>query len=219
MLETVTARRDAAGRRTGTRILDAALELFNRDGTWRVSTNHIAAHLGISPGNLYYWYPDKQAIVRAIWARFEGERAALWEPADDDEALPSPAATLERLVASAQLGHAYRFLLRDGPALAHTDPRLGEAMAAARGRRLRILGLLARTWRGDGLILPLDDAGLDALVDALWTLTEAWPVHAALGAAPADAGGAGGASGPGTADPGPDVAPVLRAVLEPYLSA
>ncbi len=37
---------------TRQRIVQAALELFNQQGERQVTTNHIAAHLGISPGNL-----------------------------------------------------------------------------------------------------------------------------------------------------------------------
>ncbi|NTV88570.1 MAG: TetR/AcrR family transcriptional regulator, partial [Burkholderiaceae bacterium] len=46
-------------RRTAERILEVTLDLFNRFGEPNVSTTLISAELGISPGNLYYHYPDK----------------------------------------------------------------------------------------------------------------------------------------------------------------
>jgi len=186
--------------RTGARILDAALELFNRYGTGRVTTNHIAAQLRISPGNLYYWYPDKQAIVRALWVRYAAQQAALWEGAGDD--LPTPREMVARLAGLTDLTREHLFIARDGPALVHEDPELREVYVTARGRALAIFGALARSWRTDGLLRPVDDERLDALVAALWTLTEAWLPYAVLhhGAADAAHGEA-----------------LLLAVLEPYL--
>lgn len=57
--------------KTQDRILIAALELFNQQGERKVTTNHIAAHIGISPGNLYYHYKNKQAIIYALFLNYE----------------------------------------------------------------------------------------------------------------------------------------------------
>lgn len=57
--------------KTRDRIAQASLELFNAQGERSVTTNHIATHLGISPGNLYYHYPNKQAIIAELFAEYE----------------------------------------------------------------------------------------------------------------------------------------------------
>lgn len=189
-----------AGQRTSTRILDGALELFDRDGFAKVTTNHIAAHVGISPGNLYYWFSDKDQIIRALWARFDGQEAALWE--GDDE-IPGPDAVITRLAAAAGLSRAYRFLGRDILALAHTDSELRSAYLATRERRHTLLSMLARSWRADGLIWPIDDDDLGDLVQALCLLAETWWSYAEVAS--------------GRADPA-DGERLLRALLEPYLA-
>ena len=56
---------------TYSRIVEASLMLFNEEGERNISTNHIAAHLGISPGNLYYHFHSKDEIVNALFADYE----------------------------------------------------------------------------------------------------------------------------------------------------
>ncbi|WP_028116444.1 TetR/AcrR family transcriptional regulator [Ferrimonas senticii] len=57
--------------KTKDRIIAASRELFNLHGERAITTNHIAAHLGISPGNLYYYFRNKEQIIRAIFAEYE----------------------------------------------------------------------------------------------------------------------------------------------------
>ncbi|WP_018693848.1 TetR/AcrR family transcriptional regulator [Algicola sagamiensis] len=56
--------------RTRDRIIKASIELFNAQGERHVTTNHIAAHLGISPGNLYYHFRNKEDIIRNIFEEY-----------------------------------------------------------------------------------------------------------------------------------------------------
>lgn len=99
-----------APRRTAERILETALELFNRFGEPNVSTTLIAAELNISPGNLYYHYPAKDALVNALYARYEQSLAALLGAAEEvdnvDDAWFFLHTLFERI-------WEYRFLYRD----------------------------------------------------------------------------------------------------------
>jgi AcrR family transcriptional regulator len=60
-------------RRTRERILQTALAMFNEFGEPSVATTAIAFEMGISPGNLYYHYHFKEAIVADLFAAFRHE--------------------------------------------------------------------------------------------------------------------------------------------------
>jgi len=53
--------------KTRDRIKETSTALFNEKGATNVSTVQIAEHLGISPGNLYYYFTNKEHIIRSIW--------------------------------------------------------------------------------------------------------------------------------------------------------
>ena len=59
--------------KTRDRILKTALALFNEEGEAQVSTVEIAGVLEISPGNLYYHFKGKEAIIEALFDDFEEE--------------------------------------------------------------------------------------------------------------------------------------------------
>ncbi len=81
--------------KTSERIVQNSLDLFNQQGERSVSTNHIAAHMDISPGNLYYHFPNKQAIIAVLFAEYEALVDSFLRPpqgaAGGDVALSFPA--------------------------------------------------------------------------------------------------------------------------------
>lgn len=61
----------AGGRRTRDRILDAAIDLFARDGFDQTPVRRIAAAVGLTEGAVYRHFPGKEAILDAILAYAE----------------------------------------------------------------------------------------------------------------------------------------------------
>ena len=68
--------------RTRARILAEALRQFNERGEAHVTTGMIAEALGMSPGNLYYHFRNKDQIVEQLFARFEERIDVPPPPAD-----------------------------------------------------------------------------------------------------------------------------------------
>ncbi|MGI9274395.1 MAG: TetR/AcrR family transcriptional regulator [Endozoicomonas sp.] len=96
---------------TRDRILDAALDMFNGQGERAITTNHIAKELGISPGNLYYYFRNKDEIILALFERlvtFLDARIAL--PSECRMTLNDKKQFLE---AALEGMWAFRFIYRD----------------------------------------------------------------------------------------------------------
>ncbi len=99
-----------APRRTAERILEVSLALFNRFGEPNVSTTLISHELSISPGNLYYHYPAKEALVNALFDRFERDIDVLLGASDGVQNVEDAWFFLHSLF---ELIWQYRFLYRD----------------------------------------------------------------------------------------------------------
>ena len=68
-------------------ILDAAITCFTRKGFHGTSTAEICAEAGMSPGNLFHYYPTKQAIIAAIVEQDRRETAAYFAQIDKSQDL------------------------------------------------------------------------------------------------------------------------------------
>lgn len=108
--------------RTKDRILQASISLFNDVGERQVTTNHIAAHLGISPGNLYYHFRNKEDIIRQIfreYAKLLDNR--IKPPAEHSQALDM---LTEYLDAVFELMWRFQFFYANLPDILARDPAL-----------------------------------------------------------------------------------------------
>ena len=88
-------------------ILDAALKLFSHRGYGATSVRDIAEEAGLSKGNVYHHFPDKEAIFRALIDRYF-------------EAMSQPEFPFNRALAAGSfpenleaIGHSIREIVRD----------------------------------------------------------------------------------------------------------
>ncbi|WP_119157288.1 TetR/AcrR family transcriptional regulator [Caldimonas tepidiphila] len=143
-------------RRTAQRILEVTLELFNRFGEPNVSTTAISAELDISPGNLYYHYPAKDALVNALFDRFE---AALGELLDTAAQVRSVDDAWRFFHAELGLIWSHRFLYRDLNDLLSRNRRLETHFPRVLQRKTRAAQTVIESLAHHaGLRLPSDGA-------------------------------------------------------------
>lgn len=138
-----------------------------------MSTNHIAVAAGISPGNLYYHFTDKQQIVRALFARYAAAFEHRWAlSADAGENL---AALRANLAASAEQAWAFRFFERETRALLRADPQLRADYQAVYLRRLDQWVAFADQLVEQGIMrAPRPPHELRDLAVAIWLVVEGW---------------------------------------------
>lgn len=162
------------------RILEAALQLFNAQGSKAVTTNHIAAACGISPGNLYYHFRNKEEIVRCLFDEMDrvgtGEYRAIIAGRTPD------ASTLEETFAMIQrFNWRYRFFKRELTALVQSDPQLAERFAAVhRANREMVRGAIDRSVAA-GVLVEMAENERALLAEELWLLTLFWLNYLELG--------------------------------------
>lgn len=138
-------RRQARGERRIAQLLEAAAAVFTTTGYTAASTNAIAREAGVSPGTLYQFFPNKEAIAIELGDRLMHEMretfGAALAPVD-------PATPLEEAVGSAvdrfiafNCDHPVFFALMHGPDI---PGRLAEDHDALHATLLsRIEGLLS----------------------------------------------------------------------------
>lgn len=158
---------------TAERILDTALRLFNEAGTAAVSTNHIANALGISPGNLYYHFRNKEAIIRALFEQL----FARWDAAYNLPSQSTPSlADLQGMVRiTFTTSWEYRFIYRELIALLRRDAHLQQRWMAVRERGFTDFRQLISSFVAAGVLhTPGDAAAVTRLAEVCWLIAEFW---------------------------------------------
>jgi AcrR family transcriptional regulator len=157
--------------KTRDRILAAALELFNQQGERKVTTNHIAAHLDMSPGNLYYHFKNKQEIIFELFLSYE-ERvdANLQVPTGRKLTIEDKINYLQKVF----LGlWEFRFIHRDMEHLLLTEERLHSRYRAFFRRCQKNTETIYLGLR-EAKIIDIDDRNLEGLALNTWIVVTSW---------------------------------------------
>ena len=193
--------------KTRDKIIDTAIALFNEQGTRAVSTNHIASAVGISPGNLYYHFRNKEDIIRAIFEQmdaygFEQYQFIL------NKYQPGTIEAMEQTFAMIQeYNWRYRFFKRELSALIMNDPLLKERFQTTNSQMQDMIRYTIDCGVDTGSIKPMTTAEKEHLVDAIWLVALFWLNYLEIG---------GEEVNETTLRRGSDV---LRTVLRQYLPA
>ena len=157
--------------KTRDKIIHAAIELFNEQGEQNVTTNHIAAHLGMSPGNLYYHFRNKEDIIQAIIGIYAND---IYKYFENDTASPaSLQVSMSHLDYVIYVMWRYRFLYNNLPDILARDPALQELYAQS---QTPIYGFMQRHMLSlsEQQILQVSDDELQNLVHIMKQMLIFW---------------------------------------------
>ena len=137
------------------KILVESVGIFNRMGAGSTSTNHICSAIGISPGNLYFHFKNKEEIVYALFEQQCEETYALWKNALEAEVFLPPLDFIEQ---SMEIFWRYRFFHREMYHLRRQDPTLSRRWHKHLDKTRRFMRAAFAKWVRDGYVTTVGDA-------------------------------------------------------------
>ncbi len=158
--------------KTRDRIIHGALELFNQHGEPNITTNHIAAHLEISPGNLYYHFRNKEQIIDCIFDHYASDLKHSFTPKPNY----SSEELLTYLDSVFMLMWQYRFFYANLPDILSRDERLQEKYLTAQDSLHQNIMTLLESFRQTGL-LSLGDKEMLGLANTLKLVSSSWVAY------------------------------------------
>lgn len=161
------------------RTLAAARQLMNAYGADSIGTNQIAEATGISPGNIYYHFKNKEEIVRTLFGELEREfRLALTA---DIETPISAGRFAGFYLRSMQVSWDYRFFFGGLLQLLRKDEDLAERYRALQAWAVDNLEAIARQIWADGhMSKPKGRDGFRSVAVATWLIWSNWIRYAQI---------------------------------------
>lgn len=157
--------------KTKERILQLSLQLFNERGERSVTTNHIAAELNMSPGNLYYHFRNKNEIIKELMQQYQKQTLEMLA-LPEDRLLDANDKVRYFQVLSSQLW-AYRFLHRDVYHLIENHEDFRRMYPDFANKVMQQGQKIYKAFVAAGL-MEMTDSEIEALTINLWIVLTNW---------------------------------------------
>ncbi len=167
----MSVKENRSGKHTKEWILETACNLFNEHGSQAISTKRIAKEMGISPGNLYYHYKNKEEIIRALLCNKLDELTFEWSNLQ----IP-PLKRFWNIINDILVSwQDHRFFKKELVVLFHNDSELkrmyNENRQAINGK---VLPLIEEMMQSGVLRVPAEPHLFESLVSISWLIAEYW---------------------------------------------
>ena len=159
------------------KIKSISLELFNSSETLSITTNHIAKSLGISVGNLYYHYKNKEEIIKDIYLQMssEFEDLNIFDNVMKSETPFSELSLMFDLIG--ELFWKYRFLMRDSTLLISLDKNLKDIFIKNQEKRIKQIEILIEFLISKNIIRNISEEDIKMISKVSWFISAYWQTY------------------------------------------
>jgi len=157
------------------KIIEISIELFNTKGAINTTTRHICDELGISVGNLYYYFKNKEEIIIVIYQKFMSELGAHFTAID--EKVDTAFDYYKFLTAQIEYEYQYRFLRLEMANLIQTYPIVRESLELGIKLKMQQLTYLYKHQMNFGYVKKMDEQELEFMTANTMIIGSQWEIY------------------------------------------
>lgn len=156
-------------------IIETSIKLFNTKGCENTSTRHIAHELGISVGNLYYYFKNKEEIIIEIYQELMNEVSKHLNSVNETNDLAFD--FYEFLSYEMEIERKYKFIRLELNALYLNYPRIKAVLEEGVVQKTKEFNALFTHQVKHGYMKELDKSELEFLIANVWTVAVMWEFY------------------------------------------
>lgn len=164
--------------KTRERIKLAAVEMFNEKAATNVSTVQLSEKLKISPGNLYYYFDNKEHLIRDIWTENIITSVDMLFYREDFG--HSENGILNFFDDYSKAIYKYRFFYAEAFALLHNDPIMTDLYKDRCEKLKAQMAKVMISWEETGIMKEISVAKKMLLIDNIWMVGQTWTSFASV---------------------------------------
>ena len=162
--------------KTRDRIIQTSLRLFNEHSAGAISTNHIAADMKISPGNLYYHFKNKEEIIREIYRQLAFLADKIWYSPDLGHSEEGMVDYFRNLASHM---YEFRFFYLELNVILRNDPVLKKEYIERSERIIRQVMVIFSDFNRNRIMKKIDsERERKFLTRNVWTIGQMWMTYA-----------------------------------------
>ncbi len=153
------------------KIIKTSLELFNKHGSHKITTNHIIDKLKISPGTFYYHFRNKEEIIRDIFPLITEDFKKNIDAGNGASGMDEYIKILKNLFS---LYNKYSFFYNEISSLLDRDENLKKMYLKNYIMKCSMLSGLLSGLERDGILKKgfSSSPEVSSIIDSLWILSD-----------------------------------------------